>query len=110
MTAEDGRRTMQYEIIDKDVDGFRGQAWLIELSDPVKVVDRVSDEVKAETEYFAVSASVVLGKPETYVFPTDEDGEVLSWSEVAGSRKGTSDQESVAQDFLEAITDGEVPG
>jgi len=55
----------------KELDGFTGQACLVEH----------------EGKYYVVSSTVApFTGPETLVFPANSEGEVLSWSEVAGGR------------------------
>lgn len=42
-------------------------------------------------EYVVVSATTVLGVPETYIFGADENGKVTQWLELPGSFKGALD-------------------
>lgn len=71
---------------------WRGDARLYRLSRPVTFAGSAS---RGETNYVAVSAvdlpSIIHldAECETYIFPADADGEVLSWSELPGSTKGT---------------------
>lgn len=53
------------------------------LSEPL-----VYDNTGAECSYIYVSTARIMGKPETYAFPCDEAGEVLSWGELSGAMKG----------------------
>lgn len=74
----------------KNAEGFKGDAKIYELSEPVSYGD------DALTSHVVVSAVNVFGLgDETYIFPCDENGEVLSWLELEGSRKGTLDHEYV---------------
>lgn len=41
--------------------------------------------------FVVTSSTVVMGVPETYVFPADESGAVVSYGELPGSMKGTLD-------------------
>jgi len=41
-----------------------------------------------ECEYVVVSATEVFGRPETYIFPSDENGKVTDWLELEGSFQG----------------------
>ena len=66
----------------RKLDGFTGDARLYRLSQPVKFDG-------GETDYVAVSATMAMfSGPETYIFPTDKNGTVISWSELDGSFKG----------------------
>ena len=63
------------------------------VNPPLPYTCTLSD-AKLTTEYLAVSAADVTGSgPETYIFPADEDGEVLDWLELEGSYKGGLDHE-----------------
>lgn len=58
------------------------QAVLVRVSEPVEYgVGR--------TRYLYVSAARVGRDDEVYLFPADKKGEVLSWLELYGSRRGT---------------------
>lgn len=47
-----------------------------------------------DTSYVVTSAAVVpWGGPETYIFPANEEGEILGWSELPGSYRGGLDHE-----------------
>jgi hypothetical protein len=86
----------------RKLDGFRGDARLYKLSEPVAFG---YDDAGA-TDHVVVSAvqsvlptpSAVFFRdldsgPETYVFPATADGEVLSWGELEGSYRGGTDHE-----------------
>ena len=68
-----------------------GQAVLIKLDEPIEYGD------EGTTDYVYVSAAQVgrlIGVydypiNEVYLFPADENGEVLDWWELPGSRRGT---------------------
>ncbi len=72
----------------KDVsDRFQGDAALYKLSPPIK------DEYN-ETEHEYVISSAVNGWVyETYLFPSNENGEIVSWGELDGSEQGVCDVE-----------------
>lgn len=53
------------------------------------------DPDRKAAEYVVVSACLVEGAPETYIFAADESGEITNWCEMSGSCKGTL-QHSVA--------------
>ena len=80
----------------KQAPGFRGDARIYEVDPPVKFDKKVEKEgdivwEDAESPYIVVSAVNVLGYPETYIFSSDAEGEVLSWGELEGSFKGAKD-------------------
>ena len=64
------------------LDDFRGDARLYKLSEPISYG-------QAETDHIVASAVTVLGRPETYLFPADAQGEILDWLELPGSLKDT---------------------
>lgn len=78
----------------KDLDNFIGTAKLWVLSEPI-----ADDE--DETEYVATSAvDALYTGPETYIFPCDEQGNVLSWSELPGSFRGSLDHDQAISRLL----------
>ena len=71
----------------RKLDDFQGDARLYVLSEPVAYGNE-------ESNYIIVSAaSVPLSGPETYIFPANEDGEVIDWGELDGSFRGSLDHE-----------------
>ncbi len=76
---------------------FTGDARLYELSKPVtfdKGYDDDSNPIQGETYFVVVSGThVMFSGPETYVFPADQDGNVLDWGELDGSFRGDIDHE-----------------
>lgn len=72
---------------------------LYKLSEPYEVKDW-NGEVERTIEYLVVSAVSVLGTPETYIFPADENGEVVDWGELPGSFKGGFDHERAIAGFV----------
>lgn len=48
--------------------------------------------------YVIASATGVLGKPETYLFGSNVGGDVVDWTELPGSQKGTLSIEEVLAD------------
>jgi hypothetical protein len=71
---------------------FNGEAQLYRVDPPMVTVEYGPDgETELKHEYVIVSAVVAFGKPETYIFPADEDGEIVSWSEMEGSFRGELD-------------------
>lgn len=76
----------------RTLDGFSGDARLFELSDPVTFYGRDTELGPAAiTSHVVVSATYVMGVPETYIFPADQDGHVLFWGELEGSFRGDAD-------------------
>ena len=66
----------------KDLNGFTGTAKLWELNPPFK----------KRIKFVVTSATLVpFSGPETYVFQSDENGEVKKWTELSGSYRGGLD-------------------
>lgn len=61
----------------------RGQTVLVKLDEPVEYGDEKT------TDHIYVSAATIGSIDEVYLFPADEDWEVLNWLELEGSRRGT---------------------
>ena len=79
----------------RTLDGFTGEARLYRVTgDPGELV-RYQDEndEACVTAYVIVSATTVAGTPETYIYPSSNDGQILSWTELAGSFKGALDHD-----------------
>lgn len=77
----------------KDLEGFTGKAKLYRLNPPIKYEDYISEEM-IECEYVVVSAAnAMYSGPETYIFHSNESGEVINWSELDGSFRGGQDHE-----------------
>lgn len=81
----------------KTISGFNGEAALYKLNPPM--TREIYDYEKSEDqkgfkdieyiEHVIVSAAnVFFSGPETYIFPADKDGNILSWGELEGSYKG----------------------
>lgn len=52
------------------------------------------------TEHIVVSAVNAFGQGnETYIFPADDQGNVLDWGELEGSQKGTLSHQKVLTDL-----------
>lgn len=65
-----------------------GFASLYRLSEPLSGYDW-DDEGAPSYEYVVVSAAnVMFSGPETYIFGSKADGQVVSWSELEGSFRG----------------------
>ena len=73
----------------------KGIQKLYKLSEPVK------DGDGNDTEHVivsAVSAAFDTGQPETYIFPSDKDGNVTDWGEMEGSYRGGTDHDKAITD------------
>jgi len=71
----------------KNLDSFTGEAALYKLSEPAQY-----DKPSKKTKFVAVSATnAKFSGPETYIFPANEDGEVIAWGEMNGSYRGGLD-------------------
>jgi hypothetical protein len=82
---------MTVEIIRKDLTNFNGEAWLI----------------RKGNEYYVVSgADVPFSGWEVLIFPSDENGVVTNWGEVAGGR-GISHEEAIKQFDSDSDSDSE---
>lgn len=75
----------------KDLEGFTGNAKLFKVDPPMEYNKPWDDEDPPanKTEFVVVSAAnVMMSGPETYIFPSDENGHVISWGELDGSYRG----------------------
>lgn len=68
----------------EEMDRTRGQVVLVRTDEPVTYGDE-----RTTTHYLYVSAAQVGRDDEVYIFPATEEGRVLSWLELCGSRRGT---------------------
>lgn len=62
------------------------------------------------TDHLMVSAIPLAfdtGRPETYIFPANSAGEIISWGELEGSFRGGMDHEKALRDAGYEIKDGE---
>lgn len=74
-------------------DEFTGEARLYRL-DPPMVEKNWDDEEVGKHEFVVVSATnAMFSGPETYIFPSDENGKVTNWGELDGSFRGALDHE-----------------
>lgn len=69
---------------------FNGHAALYKLSPPISYTeyDNGEEHDRQAAYVIASSAYAMFSGPETYLFPSDEGGEVISWGELPGSSKG----------------------
>jgi len=70
------------KLIHTNLPDFRGKASLYKLDPPLKDYNGNSHE------YVIASTADVFSGVETYLFPSNEAGEVVSWSELPGSKRG----------------------
>ena len=77
----------------RNLDGFPGHASLYKLDEEIGYCADWNEPGKfaGYTRYVVVSATDVMDGPETYIFPADEDGNVLDWQEMPGSYRGGLD-------------------
>lgn len=91
-------KTNKYARLVRRIKGFRGDARLYALSEPVEYQSWVGGigegrETK-ETRHVVVSAGDTHSGPESFIFPSDADGVVLNWGELEGSIRGVLDHEA----------------
>jgi len=81
---------------------FNGDARLYRVEPPIEYEKYDSDNgeyKKYQTDYVVVSAAdVMFSGPETYIFASDEKGEIKYWGELSGSRKGVLDHHYVLRE------------
>lgn len=70
----------------RHLNGFVGEARLYKLSEPLEAYG--TDEVFT---YVIVSGVVAYSGPETYIFPSNEEGKITDWGELHGSFRGEID-------------------
>ena len=77
----------------KDVSGkFKGRARLYRVDPPMPYGwDWDKEACIHSAQYVVSSAACPYGGIETYIFPTDKEGNVINWSELEGSTKGIYD-------------------
>lgn len=49
--------------------------------------------------------TAIQGTPEVYIFPCSESGEVIDWTELPGSQKGTTDHTLVMRAFISSFSE-----
>jgi hypothetical protein len=73
----------------KNLEGWRGDARLYRLSEPVEYGYSYDDEELPTTEFVIVSAICApFFGAETYIFPADEEGNAIEMGEMDGSYRG----------------------
>ena len=98
----------------KRLETHKGDARLYRLSEPHKDYpswDSNGEEEGKAHDFVIVSAVVALQiegpGPETYIFPADENGEIVSWGEMPGSLKGTLSHAEALENAGYTITEEE---
>ena len=79
----------------RQLDGFQGDARLFKCDPPIAYdFDWETDKPTKKSDHVVVSAvNAMITGPETYIFPADEEGDILNWSELDGSFRGSFDHE-----------------
>lgn len=73
----------------RDLEGFTGNATLYKLDPPIKVEPDYDGDFNGDVEFVIVSATVAFDSgAETYIFPSNKDGEVVDWGQLDGSFRG----------------------
>lgn len=88
------------QLLKDNLPGFNGHADLYKVTPPIR--DEGYDEDDATMLIHYVIASSITGGffgTETYLFPANEDGEITSWCELAGSQKDVTFYETVFNDI-----------
>ena len=78
-------------------DKFNGYACVYKLSESVPYnFDWDTDKYLDETLYVVISAAnVPYSGIETFMFPSDKDGNILDWGEMSASEKGTLSHQDI---------------
>lgn len=78
---------------------------LYRLAKPVPYRDYGEDDAAHTTDMVIVSAVIInmvdYIHTETYIFPSDDDGHLLAWTEMPGSFQGACDFERALRGLLE---------
>ncbi|MCX7914458.1 MAG: hypothetical protein N2511_07725 [Thermodesulfovibrionales bacterium] len=87
----------KFEFVKDVSERFSGKAYLYRVDPPVEYF--VDGETIKLTPYVCASAtSVPLLGPQVFIFPANENGELLDWGEIGG-RKGTLDIDKVMREW-----------
>ena len=92
----------------RNVDGFAGDARLYKLSEPAEYFTQDGNREKCNYVIVLAIYDFIVGA-ETYIFPTDENGKILSWSEMDGSFWGRMNHEKALRKAgYEVTRDGKI--
>jgi hypothetical protein len=89
-------------LIKEDLKRFTGLADLFRVSPPIasEEYNEYGKLTKKKYKYVIVSCtSVPFSGPETYIFPADKTGKILSWLELPGSKHGNFTIDAVLEDL-----------
>lgn len=94
---------MQVEFVKNLTGTWKGDARLYKVTPPVPYKrDGYSIKHKQHSSYIVISAVVVMfSDSETYIFPSDKNGEILDWGELPGSFQGNLDHQQAIDNFIE---------
>jgi hypothetical protein len=84
----------------KNITDWRGKASLYKVEPPIEYDSPydADDPPAKHSDYVIISAVYAdFTGPETYMFPANENAEVLSWGELDGSFRGGLDHEKALQ-------------
>lgn len=103
-----GERNVQATFVKRLEGSWKGDARLYSLSAPYSISDWKLDGTETITQVRHVVVSGVTafdtGQPETYVFASDPDGKVSSWSELPGSLRGKIDHDEAVRGLVEHMS------
>lgn len=87
---------------------FRETAFFYKLSEPVEYdYDYDTEKFLKETRFVCVSQANAFGSGyETFIFPADENGEVVDWSELEGSLRGYISPDQLMRECGWSVVDG----
>jgi len=111
---------MKAQLIEQGLPEFTGSANLYELDEYVKFNDELDEEnggfffnhvIVSGVEMAEVLSEMVsphlpdevMSPTETYIFPSNEEGKVLSWMELPGSFRGEINHEKALDGFLNSV-------
>lgn len=90
-------------LFTKQLTEFQGDARLYKLHPPMK-----EEDVNELIEYVVVSAIVAMFTgPETYIFQSNQTGEITNWSELSGSHRGRLDHAAALKQAGYTIVKGD---
>lgn len=83
-----------YKLIKDNLENFKGHAALYEVNPPMSasVWDRSTEKLKNKKSKYVVASAVTApdhGEAETFLFLSNDKGEVKDWTELDGSDRGT---------------------